>query len=447
MPKYRFEWINLPRGLLHQLAYELKLPGDPAAALRKAYGARPDENFVRDAWPVLLEHWVIKSPALRRSLAMGLQARGLGDLEAKLTSARAETIYLHSCRNSPRLRSLVLDHFITAGEEPPAPKSAATGNRLVSTRRPRSSADWRDFRESLAAALSKFEVNQYLILSLRHHPNYYIQIAHGGPDGVHAEVVSNEFLSDDEKLDTEALSTLGALGWEPPDPKEQARGCPNFYRNWHAPVSYPDVSFLVERTLTEVFGVANPRMLLYKAFARGGTEIILPTLAVRREPINKQQIKPTEHEAPASPEELFEQVKEVMKKVLGTQEIVTDEDGDIPVHYDNVMVYLRVMKDQPLVRIFSPVIFDIGNPPDILETVNQMNSEILYAKAIWTGEAVLLTTDVLGMPLESAQLLRGYVAVAQLANDYATKLQQRYGGRITFGPALPPKVQPIGGYL
>ena len=54
MPRYKFDWSNLPVGLLVKLARSFDLEGaDLSLALRGAFGARPREDFVREARAVL----------------------------------------------------------------------------------------------------------------------------------------------------------------------------------------------------------------------------------------------------------------------------------------------------------------------------------------------------------------------------------------------------------
>ena len=59
MPRYKFKWSNLLPSLLEALCRDLPDVDDyddnPAGALREAYGARPDEEFIREAWPTLLK--------------------------------------------------------------------------------------------------------------------------------------------------------------------------------------------------------------------------------------------------------------------------------------------------------------------------------------------------------------------------------------------------------
>lgn len=446
MPKYRFDWASLPHALLWHLATDLDLTGDPAKALKSAFGARPDEDFVRRAWPTLLEHWVSKQAAVRRSLASGLFALGLGDPTAKLTTAREETAYLRSCRNSPKLRRLVLEHLIAAGEEPPHPKDVSTQRQSARAADSGVPKDWSAFAGKLAASLEQLEEHQYLVVSLRRSPDHYVQFAQGGVDGLRAETASNAILGPDEQLDDHEEDELRTLGWRDPDPDRKG-GSPNYYFDWSPPVPYTEVVSLAVRTFNTVLSVSHPRQLTYRAFGQGGTEIIIPTLGIPREPMNKDQQRRSEEPEAKTPEELLEQVKRVMKPILGVEEIVVDEDGDIPVRYGNVVVYVRVLKDIPLIKIFSPVVFDIGEPADILKTVNQINQDIPYAKATWNGKAIIFDADVIGVPLAASQLEHAYVAIAQLANEYAKALQERYGGRVTFGPSLPAKETHMPGYL
>ncbi len=111
MPRYRFNWANLPTRLLDTLVSDLGLEGDPQEALRLWYGARPKPNFIQDAWPTLLETWLADDPAWARHVAARLRTRNVGD-----TSQSSDLAYLRSVRNTSGLRQCVLDVFIEFGE-------------------------------------------------------------------------------------------------------------------------------------------------------------------------------------------------------------------------------------------------------------------------------------------------------------------------------------------
>lgn len=450
MPKYRFDWASLPAGLLRQLQRDLQLAGsDPALALRRAFGARPSEAFVKLAWGSLRERWVAKDPVVRKSIVADLRAKDLGRTDTKVGTARGEVAYLRSCRNSPTLRTVVLAHLLAAGEELRSPKAPAADKATTRGASATWSTDaWASLAAALAVTLAQMEVDQYLILSVRDKPDYYVQFAQLGPSGVRVETVSNDYLEEWERLDDEAQAQLLTIGWQSPTRgKGKGRdtdGSPNYFREWELPVSYREIADLAVRTLNEVLEVRHPGLLAYRAFAKGGVEVILPNLGLVRE---KSAVPPQLPPAPASHERLLEQVKGVMKSVLGTDTIVTDDDDDIPVRGESVVTYVRVQKDSPVVSVFAPIIWGIGAPPDILQTVNEINSSIRFGRAIWDGKGIVLVAEVLGSPLAAEQLEMAFRVVTLFGDQYAKRLQERYGGRVALGQALPPKQAPTGGYL
>jgi hypothetical protein len=76
-----------------------------------------------------------------------------------------------------------------------------------------------------------------------------------------------------------------------------------------------------------------------------------------------------------------------------------------------------------------------------------MNKEIRFARAFWDGNGVHLVAESLGDPFDAEDFWNSVLALAHLAEIHIPKLQERYGGQIPFGPALPPKQQILGGYL
>jgi hypothetical protein len=121
MPRYRFSWSNLPATLLQDLGAGLELLPPIDVALRNKYGARPKPDFVRDAWPTLLDAWLATDSASRAAVVGALRARGLGSVGAPVESADDQMEYLRSCRNTTSLREVVAGTFTVFGESKPIP--------------------------------------------------------------------------------------------------------------------------------------------------------------------------------------------------------------------------------------------------------------------------------------------------------------------------------------
>lgn len=113
MPRFRFNWSNLPEDILDALARYLGLDGEPSEGLRRAYGARPKEDFIADTWQILQDCWLQKDEQSLRSIATTLRERGVGQVDVS-----DDRSYVRSCRNTSGLRRVVLPQFISIGEEP-----------------------------------------------------------------------------------------------------------------------------------------------------------------------------------------------------------------------------------------------------------------------------------------------------------------------------------------
>ena len=457
MASTAFDWSALPAGLLRQLKDDLGLGASPAAALARKFGSRPDEEFIRLTWPALRERWIARDPVVRHSLAAELRAKGLGDATPKLSSAKAEVKYLRSCRNSAGLRATVLSYLVAIGAHGATPKAAVKGGNTQATSPVGLSTAWPGFARELARTLAQLEVDQYLILSARQKPDHYVQFAQQGPSGLRAETVSNAFLEEWEQLDEQAQSKLLELGWHapttaPPQPLDPD-GSPNYFRDWPLPVPYEAVAALAVQTLQQVVDVRHPGLLSYKAFAKGGSPLVLPNLGLVRVPLPAPKTTeqtpvdraPVAPSVPNNPAELMDQVKAVFKVLLNLNEVQLDPDGDIPLHSDSAFVYIRVQKQAPIVSVFAPLVWNIGEPDDIETTVNQLNLGNFWLRVYWNGTGVVAQSDVVGNPLSADQLRMAFVAVADLVEQQAKQLQQRYGGSISTGPPLPVKQShPIG---
>jgi hypothetical protein len=111
MPRFRFQWEHIPLQLREILAASAHLPGNEPEHFVKKFGKRPTLEFVKQQWPLLLDHWLAYDVAASARIALALRQHELGD------PAIADDIaYLHSCRNTQRLREVVLLEFITFGE-------------------------------------------------------------------------------------------------------------------------------------------------------------------------------------------------------------------------------------------------------------------------------------------------------------------------------------------
>lgn len=100
MPRYRFSWENLSPALISALCDPLDLKGDDRAdSLRASSGARPKPAFVRDAWPVLRDGWLVDDAASRAAVLDQLRKARLASADAPVETQAEQMAYLRSCHN------------------------------------------------------------------------------------------------------------------------------------------------------------------------------------------------------------------------------------------------------------------------------------------------------------------------------------------------------------
>ena len=158
---------------------------------------------------------------------------------------------------------------------------AVTGHRPVSSA-------WSTFHERLTETLRAMTEDQFLIL-MKKGTNHFVQFAAQGFHGMRAETVCNAYLEGPERLTTEDIAMLGALGWDDPTsgpgltPQEDPGGSPNYFREWATPVEHAEIATLAVRTFLEVHDVAHPGWLAYRSFDSDGGQRILPGSGLKSE--------------------------------------------------------------------------------------------------------------------------------------------------------------------
>ena len=310
---------------------------------------------------------------------------------------------------------------------------------------------WPDFGGRLADTLRVLSADQFLILTFTER-GWFVQFAMHGEAGIRAEMVSNAFLDMDNYVDADDLRLAESLGWKPPTgapgestPATDPDGSPNYFTDWDHPVDLDQLAALATTTLQRVFHAESADALSYSAFADGGATILLPTLGIDRSP-----------DAPDGDEEDAEtaaRVAEVRAAVLGAMreefedEIEPDEDGDLPLRFDSAMVFVRVGGNPLTVRVYAEVLADVSHASDLLEAVNQMNSEHLYLRWFVVDNRVKVNIDLSAEPLCVQHVIRACWIVGQAADTVDEQLQGSFGGRTFFGQFVPPKLTGYGGYL
>lgn len=126
-------------------------------------------------------------------------------------------------------------------------------------------------------------------------------------------------------------------------------------------------------------------------------------------------------------------VETLLKQLLGAPSVTADDDGDYPVRYRDALYYIRLVgENHPVVQVFSIAVADIESSPELLEAINEMNTDIRFARAFWVRGQVLVEADLVSDGLDPADFDNACQTVASITDYFAPKLAERFGGKTAF---------------
>jgi len=435
-------------------------PETTASLLAARFGTPPDERLVADQWAVLRDEWLLVDAPSRHEVVAALLRAGLGHGDALSGDLAAQMAYLRSCRNRGHLRTVVLGVFVAA---------AASSDE-------RTPVGWDDVVAGLARTLDDLGADgryRYLLVTVRgsgvaargdaagptvtagRGSSYYVQFLAAADHGLRAEAVSNTFLAPAERLPAAAQRQLVELGWQPPthlpgQEEDDPEGSPNWYLDVAAPFAADELAAMAVATLRQVYGASTPDELGYQCVDAEGRPVAVPALGIARGPelvntvADVEALLPT----PRNSVELTAEVDRALAAVIAGDSIVRDEDGDIPILFGTTTVFVRVLGDAPVVRIFAVVLTDLTPSSALMDELNELNQHFVFAKLFWNGSSVVMSIDLPGAPFVGSHLVQAIGMLGNAADQLDEQLQARFGGRTLLGAAEPaPPEEPTPGYL
>ena len=465
MPSYRFRWEQLPSRLTRRLASDLQLDGVPAAALRKAYGARPGEDFVRDAWPLLRDHWLAKDRAARRVVMTMLRERRLGNMDLPVGNRQEQIDYLRSCRNSATLRQVVIDEFRAAGstadsevnptatpstDSSPEETAVRPGGRVIRSEPPEFDLDkrlaiaWIQLGGRLTSALTGLTPAETLVIELPSPYDEaeltgatpYLQFFSYGDDLVRGEVSSNHILDERHHLSGAQERALLELGWAAP-PSDVGNLGDNESANFWIDAPAIDLAELAGTsvaTIRDVFGIPHPSFLI-AAGPNGELGGAAESLGLPRpspeEPQTAAADEPIAIEA-RDRDHLIELVDAALVSVVGGVP-AHDDDGDIPIRSGSAIVFVRVAVDGPFIELFSPVLVEVEGSPLALERISQLNRWVRFVSFGWDSGTVHASMHLYCHPFVPEHLRHAVGVLTSVADRLDDELRLGLGGRQFFG--------------
>ncbi|MFZ4538960.1 T3SS (YopN, CesT) and YbjN peptide-binding chaperone 1 [Propionivibrio sp.] len=298
----------------------------------------------------------------------------------------------------------------------------------------RLSAAWPRFAQKLATVLEELEEDQYLIVSVKR-SNRYIQFAAQGSFGMRVETTSNSYLEKPEQLNAQQIASLIDAGWDVPTgdpaeatPENDPDGSPNFFVDFSESTSFEAMANLTVKTFAEILCVPYPGFLQYEARDANGEAIVLPNLGLKRASGASQDM---------SPAAVSQQLLATLEETTGINDLEFDGDGDIGISFNSALIYVRLLEDQPYVRIFSAILRDVEEHPGIYARLNDINANETLMRFVFRNGAIFGLADISSAPFVGAHITQAFVHFSTIADAMGPLLQEEFGGQTAFYKPMP----------
>jgi hypothetical protein len=103
------------------------------------------------------------------------------------------------------------------------------------------------------------------------------------------------------------------------------------------------------------------------------------------------------------------------------------------------IVYLRlvasaVATEQPVLRLFSPLLRNVERSPELLDELNDLNGRLNFLRIFWRDATVYAAAELLATTLTASELSNACDWLADAADYYDVRLHARFGGDLAFEP-------------
>lgn len=146
--------------------------------------------------------------------------------------------------------------------------------------------------------------------------------------------------------------------------------------------------------------------------------------------------------------QLWDRVLTAARALVEDQSLQADGEGDLAFRWDDVMVFVRLLREPASILVFSPVLIEVPPTPPLLDALNAFNEHVRFVRFAHSEDGVVVDIELFGDPFDPALLGLACRAVSAAAREFGPDLQADFGGRLYLGDAsVPAPSRGLGGYL
>ena len=121
-------------------------------------------------------------------------------------------------------------------------------------------------------------------------------------------------------------------------------------------------------------------------------------------------------------------VERVLADAFNLGEVTRDEDGDYPIPFGPAPLYARLTDGTPhRLQLFTVALDGVPGSEQLFAELNSMNTNLGFARAIWTAGQVLFETELEATDVEPDGVIAACTRVAELAASLGPVLDVAFG--------------------
>jgi hypothetical protein len=123
----------------------------------------------------------------------------------------------------------------------------------------------------------------------------------------------------------------------------------------------------------------------------------------------------------------------LIERVTGMPKAVADDQGDYLIKTDYASFLARVDgTDKPIIRMYSVIVKDVPKSSELLDAINDINTQLAFLRAMWVDEYVLIETETLAMTTAPDDFLEMSMRILQASDFFGPAISKQFGGTPSF---------------
>ena len=125
-----------------------------------------------------------------------------------------------------------------------------------------------------------------------------------------------------------------------------------------------------------------------------------------------------------------------LQEATGIRDLEFDDDGDIAIRYGSALTFVRHTDDLLYVYVYSPILQEVEESPDIFARLNDMNARETLMRFLFRNETVYATAAICAVPFVGPHLMQAFAHFCAVADGVDSLLREEFGGKTAFVESL-----------